>query len=192
MSHKFSEIPQEKFAEFHRSFHGERIDSWKVCHDCGGRCEHNKIGSLLPGEAEFITRTRNLYISKYIDTIETPFGIVEVLELKPGCPFLFNFHCSLDREKAILCDTYPIVFKVSARAVRFSLDPGCPLRLNPQVANYFKKIGIPALKKLDVPLLWWQAVATFDRYNFDYEILAKLPRTNGRAFTLEQILTARK
>jgi uncharacterized protein len=188
----FPVISAEKFAEFHASFYGEG-NWWKICKDCGGKCEENKIGSLMPGEKEFIARTRNRYIPEHTDTIETPFGAVEVLELKPGCPFLFNLYCSLDREKVVLCEIYPIIFKVLTTRIRFFLDSECPLCRNPQAVKYFKKVGIPALEKLGAPLLWWRAVAMFDSYDFDYKILAKLPRINGRGvFRLEQILTARK
>src|SRR5688572_26956483 len=108
----FELIPIEKFAIFHQEFKG---DTWDICERCGGKCEINKIGSLMPGEAEYIAGTLSCSVedfrTMYLDGIVTPHGTVDVLKLKPGCPFLSpDFRCTIKDVKVVLCDVYPVVF----------------------------------------------------------------------------------
>lgn len=141
----FQQIPAERFQAFHQAFNGEGDGIWNVCAQCGGRCELHKIGTLMPGEKEFITSYLGLPIeefeAKYLDRIVTPRGAVDVLKLKLGCPFLdSNYHCVLADKmvKPVLCEVYPVVFEVDAvggteevpdeLAVKFLVDElDCPL-----------------------------------------------------------------
>jgi Fe-S-cluster containining protein len=112
-------IPPERFQQFHTAFDGEGDGMWKICAQCGGRCEWHKIGTLMPGEKEYITSYLGLsldeFTNKYLDGIVTPRGTVDVLKLKLGCPFLdTNYHCVLadKKVKPVLCEIYPVVFEV--------------------------------------------------------------------------------
>lgn len=168
----FPLISRERFEDFHREFHG---DTWDVCARCGGKCEIHKIGSLMPGEAEYIAEDLGVAIDKfrdhYLDGIKTPLGIVDVLKLKPGCPFLSaDYHCTIPDVKVVLCDVYPIVFEVGENDVEFMLDPWCPItRYVKELAHIFERDAIPALRKLDAPLEWYRAVELYDGLCVDYE-----------------------
>lgn len=170
----FKSIRPERFARFHREFQG---DTWDVCERCGGMCEINKIGSLMPGEAEFIAANLGMPVqefrNRYLDGIETPFGVVDVLKLKPGCPFLSpDFRCTIKDVKVVLCDAYPVVFEVSNDKVNFSLDEWCPIvRFVPELANIFEKKAIPAIEHIDAPVDWYRAVELFDGLCVDYHKL---------------------
>ncbi len=172
----FKSIPPERFAQFHREFQG---DTWDVCERCGGMCEINKIGSLMPGEAEYIAaslRTPVLeFRNRYLDGIETPHGVVDVLKLKPGCPFLNpDFRCTIKDVKVVLCDAYPVVFEVVKNKVHFSLDEWCPIvRFVPELAEIFEKKAIPAIQNIDAPVAWYRAVEMFDGLCVDYNKLFK-------------------
>lgn len=137
-------IPFERFQAFHRSFNGEGDGIWDVCAQCGGRCEQHKIGTLMPGEKEYIADQLGLSVpaleAQYLDRLVTPRGNVDVLKLMPGCPFLDTcYHCTLADHlvKPVLCDVYPVVFEVEAIGgteetpeleVHFSVDEiDCPL-----------------------------------------------------------------
>jgi len=137
-------VPAERFVAFHQSFNGEGDGIWDFCAECGGRCERHKIGTLMPGEKEFIAAQLGLPITeleaRYLDRLVTPRGTVDVLKLIPGCPFLDScYHCTLaDRMvKPVLCEIYPVVFEVDVIGgtedspeleVRFVLDEiDCPL-----------------------------------------------------------------
>lgn len=188
----FPPIPAEQYEIFHREFHGE---TWDICARCGGKCEINKIGSLMPGEAEYIAMNLgwNLtdFRNHYLDGIKTPFGTVDVLKIKPGCNFLSaDFKCTIPDVKVVLCDVYPVVFEVGGDEVKFYLDKWCPIvRHVPELANYFEKNGIPALQKLTVPLDWYRAVETYDGLCVDYHKLFRLRQHEPDyiVLTLEQI-----
>ncbi len=144
MNTDFQKIPPERFQAFHQAFNGEGDGIWSVCAQCGGRCELHKIGTLMPGEKEFIASHLGLPVaefeSKYLDRLITPRGTVDVLKLKLGCPFLDSqYHCILADKmvKPVLCEVYPIVFEVDViggteqapeLAVKFLADEiDCPL-----------------------------------------------------------------
>src|SRR5579875_2795660 len=137
-------VPFERFQAFHAAFDGERSGIWQICAQCGGRCEWHKIGSLMPGEKEYIAAYLGLPVDEfadaYLDGIATPRGTVDVLKLKLGCPFLDErYHCLLaDKKiKPVLCEVYPVVFEVEEHTrpdgsqdlhVRFLVDEvDCPL-----------------------------------------------------------------
>lgn len=188
----FHILPPEKFETFHREFKG---DTWDICERCGGKCEINKIGSLMPGEAEYIAQTRGETVeefrAQYLDGVVTPYGTVDVLKLKPGCPFLSaDFRCTIKDVKVVLCDVYPVVFEVKNEVVNFELDEWCPIvRHVPELANIFETTAIPALKNLDAPADWYRAVEMYDYLCVDYDKLyAKRASQPGYAvLTLDQI-----
>lgn len=188
----FPVIAREGFEEFHREFHG---DTWDVCARCGGKCEIHKIGSLMPGEAEYIAGKLAMGIAefrdRYLDGIVTPLGIVDVLKLKPGCPFLSaDYRCTIPDVKVVLCDVYPIVFEVGENDVEFLVDKWCPItRHVPELARIFERDGIPALRRLQAPLEWYRAVKLYDDMCVDYDrIFALRASESGYALlTLDQI-----
>ncbi|MDO8636343.1 MAG: YkgJ family cysteine cluster protein [Dehalococcoidia bacterium] len=193
----FPKLPPERFIEFHNEFKGDG-SWWQACAECGGECEEHKIGSLMPGEKEYIAKIADLPLSvfenQYLDCILTPSGNIEVLKLKPGCPFLDSqYRCAIRSAKVVLCDVYPIAFEVANNRVNFYLDPECPLSHDKNTARYFEQVGIPALGKLNAPVEWYAAVALFDSFNIDYKKI-KHTRNNVskyESFTLEQIMAAR-
>src|ERR1051326_8413619 len=144
MSAEIQPIPFERFQAFHQSFDGEDNGMWDICAQCGGRCEHYKIGTLMPGEKEYIAAQLGKSIAtleaEYLDRLVTPRGTVDVLKLKVGCLFLDTcFHCTLadHQVKPVLCEAYPAVFEVDQVGgteaapeleVRFVVDEiDCPL-----------------------------------------------------------------
>ncbi len=137
-------VPVERFFGFHQSFDGEGNGMWDICAQCGGRCEQHKIGTLMPGEKDYIAAQLNLpltdFEARYLDRLVTPRGTVDVLKLNPGCPFLDScYHCTLAdvQIKPVLCEIYPVVFEVDVVGgteeapqleVRFLVDEiDCPL-----------------------------------------------------------------
>jgi uncharacterized protein len=137
-------VPLERFQAFHHSFNGEGDGIWDVCAQCGGRCEQHKIGTLMPGEKEYIAAQLGIplaaFEAKYLDRLVTPRGSVDVLKLMSGCPFLDScYHCTLADNliKPVLCEVYPVVFEVDMVGgtedapeleVHFSVDEiDCPL-----------------------------------------------------------------
>jgi Fe-S-cluster containining protein len=190
---KARDIPFASFDKIHQEFHG---DTWEICRFCGGKCEINKIGALMPGEAEYIASKMNYEIGRFrdqfLDGLLTPYGYVDVLKLKPTCPFLSEtFQCSIKDFKPVLCAVYPLVFKVEDEQVEFFLDDWCPMVQCHGPVKYFKEKGIAPLKALPVDLEWWRAVETFDGLCVDYHKIFALRATqpNYVIMTLDQILT---
>ncbi len=189
----FAPIPANRFQKFHETF---QVDTWDSCALCGGQCEINKIGSLMPGEPEFIAKHLGMDVGKfrdlYLDAIITPYGTVDVLKLKPGCPFLScDFRCTITDVKVVLCEVYPIVFEVTGNEVDFMLDDWCPIvRLRPQIAALFAERGFPAIRALDAPLDWYRAVATYDSFCIDYDKLyvSRAATPDYTALPLSQIM----
>jgi Fe-S-cluster containining protein len=159
MPHMLAPLPFERFQAFHDSFDGEGNGMWQVCADCGGKCEQHKIGTLMPGEKEYIAARLGLLLAdfeaRYLDQLVTPRGTVDVLKLAPGCPFLDRcFHCTLadSHVKPVLCEVYPVVFEAQRVGgsdddplveVTFSLDQlDCPL-LHEQYAWSTRTINNP-------------------------------------------------
>lgn len=216
-------IPFERFNAFHQYFDGEGNGMWNVCAQCGGRCEIHKIGTIMPGEKEFMAAGLELSVSdleaKYLDRLITPHGTVDVLKLKPGCPFLdANYHCTLAERKVkpVLCEIYPVVFEVvqvtnaegiPTLDVHFDIDElDCPLMHqyyewggrkveNPRFAeyrHYFSTVGVERIRALDAPPEFYQIVEQYDSENYDYWALAKLrhvPVNQYDTFTLDEIMS---
>jgi uncharacterized protein len=169
-------LPPERFQAFHQSFNGEKDGIWDICAQCGGRCEQHKIGTLMPGEKEYIAVQLGIPLTqleaKYLDQLVTPRGTVDVLKLKQGCPFLDScYHCTLadNMVKPVLCEVYPVVFEVDVVGgtendpelnVRFMTDElDCPLMhamyswgkhkvVNPQWQEYRKHFETTGIERL--------------------------------------------
>lgn len=144
VSGRLQAVPFERFLAFHQSFDGEGQAMGRVCFQCGGRCEQQKIGTLMPGEKEFIANQLGISVpaleAASLDRLITPRGEVDVLKLGAGCSFLNAcYQCTLARSKVkpVLCEIYPVVFQVEmiggteqepALEVRFLVDEiDCPL-----------------------------------------------------------------
>ncbi|MCI0487326.1 MAG: hypothetical protein L0229_12090 [Blastocatellia bacterium] len=189
----FESVSPDSFRAFHREFQG---DTWDICERCGGMCEINKIGSLMPGEAEYLAESLGHSVEEfreqYLDGIITPYGVVDVLKLKPGCPFLSaDYRCTIKDVKVVLCDVYPVVFEVEDEKVHFFLDEWCPIvRHVPELSAIFEQKAIPALRRIDAPLNWYRAVEMYDELCVDYnKIVQKRNSEAGYAtLTLDQIL----
>ncbi len=170
----FEPLPHDRFARFHEEFQG---DTWDLCTRCGGKCEINKIGSLMPGEAEFIAKSLGVPVDafrqQYLDGIRTPFGVIDVLKMKPGCPFLDAcFHCTIKNVKVVLCEVYPVVFEYVDGRIEFSLDAWCPIvRHAPALKRIFKVKAIPAIERLGCQVDWYRGVALYDLLSVDYHKL---------------------
>src|SRR5262249_50145738 len=90
---RFPEIHSCDFADFHSSFRGDTKEIFSVCAKCGGACEFNKIGTLMPGEREYMAATAKVSVAefsaRFLDTIVMEDGMeLDVLRLINGCPFL--------------------------------------------------------------------------------------------------------
>jgi Fe-S-cluster containining protein len=184
------------FRAYHTNFQG---DTYDACARCGGRCEKLKIAALLPGEKEYMADVLEFdlgeFENRFLDRLDTPFGSVDVLKLKDGCPFLDSgYHCTASKAKPVLCDSYPLVFSLRGRKVTFDLDRrDCPMVKWPEyrkAVEAFIEKGVPALKALRAPLSWWRMVALFDEFDFDYgKIETELRRQPGyQFFCLEDVL----
>lgn len=190
----FPKVPGEKFREFHAAIEGEGW-WWQLCADCGGRCEYNKIGSLLPGEREFLARELKMpvrtFADRYLDRLVTPLGTIDVLKLKDGCPFLdSDWRCVIKKIKVVLCETYPVAFYIKDEEVQFFIDPRCPLSREKDIRSYFEKDVIPALYRLGVPVEWYKAAALYDEHNFDYKTIEQERKSlKCQAFTLEYLMS---
>jgi uncharacterized protein len=188
----FKPIPFEAFERFHQEFQG---DTWDTCERCGGKCEINKIGSLMPGEAAYISKkrgeTEDDFRAKYLDGIQTDLGLVDVLKLKQGCPFLDSqYRCTIKEVKVVLCEVYPVVFEVEGDDVKFYNDDWCPIvRHVPQVAADFHDVGIPAIRRLNVQPSWFEAVSLYDHLCVDYTKFEEIRRQdlNYRIFTMDEV-----
>jgi uncharacterized protein len=194
---RFESIPAECFAEFHRSFHGDTPDTFAVCAHCGGACEFNKIGTLMPGEREYMAAAAGLsvteFTARFLDVILTADGMeLDVLRLVNGCPFLApgTFACNCREYKVILCEIYPIAFHVWQGRIHFAIDDWCPLADTLRFRSHFTEVGIPAISKLPVPVQWYEHVARYDHLYFDYVALeaARRDRAAPETFTLAKLL----
>ncbi len=193
---RFPPLDPSVFEAYHRSFRG---DTYDACMKCGGRCEKYSISTLMPGEKEYIAGRLGVAMGdledRYLDGIDTPEGIVDVIKMKDNCPWLDDsFSCSIREVKPVLCDSYPIVCSVEGDAISCAMDAkGCPVVSMPgyeDVAERFRREGIPALEAIPAPPGWWRAVSLYDAFDFDYPgIEGTLRRTPGfQVFHVEEIL----
>ena len=195
---RFNPIPAKYFAEYHETFHGDTPETFEVCRRCGGACEFNKIGTLMPGEREYMAAETGLSVDefseKYLDILVMPDGMeLDVLRLTSGCPFLNpgTFECDCRRFKVVLCDIFPIVFHVREGRVHFEIDDWCPLSDTLRFRQHFLTAGVAAISKLKVPVAWYRHVARYDELHFDYLALKKYrsDRSKPQTFTLDKLLT---
>jgi Fe-S-cluster containining protein len=194
---RFEPIPAERFAEFHDSFLGDTLATFEVCDHCGGACEYNKVGTLMPGEREYMAEAAGLSVEefseRYLDILVMDDGMeLDVLRLINGCPFLdrVTYKCNCREYKVVLCEIYPVVFHVQEGDVHFSIDDWCPLSDTLPFRRYFQELGVSAIKRLQVPVEWYQHVARYDDLYFDYEALQASGRDPSKphTFTLAELL----
>ncbi len=181
---------------YHSTFQG---DTYDACARCGGKCEIYKVSTLLPGEKEYMASYFNMplndFENKYLDRLNTPYGDVDVLKMKNGCPFLDKeYHCTALPVKPILCDTYPIIMDIKGKRIEFIIDQhDCPMVHWPEYEKYVRNFavnGTAAMRELDAPLDWWKTVMLYDENDFDYVRIEKELRHSPdyETFFLEDIL----
>jgi uncharacterized protein len=194
---RFDPIPPEQFEAFHRGFRGDLESTFQVCCRCGGACEHTKIGTLMPGEREYMAAKAGVsaeeFAARYLDVVVMPNGYeLDVLRLIDGCPFLDpkTFACLCKAYKVVLCEIYPIGFEVVGDEVRFAIDTWCPLAKVAQLYRYFEELGIPMVSRLPVPIEWYRLVAQYDELHFDYKAFVRHRRGRAEAqvFGFEELL----
>lgn len=190
-----NEIPIERFQEFHSRFKGDSVAIFSVCFDCGGMCEYNKVGTLIPGEKRYMASQLGMsvedFADKYLDVLIVDGEKLDVLKFVEPCPFLTtDYECSCREFKPIMCEVYPIVFEVEGKEVHYFLDDACPLMKDCKFAEYFNNVGIPAFIDLCVPLKWFKCVEKYDHLNFDYQKIQKRRSSNCKCeeFFLEDII----
>lgn len=193
----FEKIPIEMFENFHNIFSGSNEKSFNICRECGGACEHNKIGTLLPGEKEYMAGKMGLSVSefknRYLDILKMEDGTrIDVLKLGKLCPFLNreNDRCECREFKVILCKIYPVIFTVEAEEVNFMIDDWCQLSKKKECKNYFET-AMPLLSDFSIPAEWFRYVASYDNLCFDYDSLKKHRKGKNRCevFSLEELLS---
>lgn len=195
---RFDAIPVRHFVEFHDSFRGDTPETFGVCAKCGGACEFNKIGTLMPGEREYMAAAAGLSVAefsdRFLDILEMEDGLeLDVLRLINGCPFLDRgtFECNCRAFKVVLCEIYPIGFEVRDGRVHFAIDDWCPLADTLRFRRHFLEQGVPAVSRLPVPVEWYRQVARYDELYFDYHVLEayRTDRSRLQVFTLEELLS---
>ena len=201
---RFTPIPTEYFAEFHRTFHGDTIETFPVCKACEGACEYNKIGTLMPGEREYMASVMGLSVTefseRFLDIIVMDDGKeLDVLRLIDGCPFLDkesrngqppSYACTCKEFKVVLCDIYPIAFHARDGKVQFVIDDWCPISDTLPFRRYFWEVGVPAIERLPVPVEWYESVARYDHLYFDYKALQESRRDPSKlhTYTFQELL----
>jgi Fe-S-cluster containining protein len=188
-------ISEKKFRQFHNNFKGDSQEIFEICRDCGGLCEFNKIGTLLPKEKIFMAKQMGMSIEefsdKYLDILLVDGEPLDVLKFVQPCPFLSkNYECACRNFKVVMCEIYPIVFKVKKNSVVFYLDSQCPIAHHDKLSAYFINVGIPSFKSLDIPLEWFKCVEKYDHLNFDYKKIQSKRASANRCevFNLQYII----
>jgi len=162
----FKKIPMHMYENFHKMFSGSNQNTFEICRKCGGACEHNKIGTLLPGEKEYMANKMGISISefklRYLDLLKMDDGtLVHVLKLGELCPFL-----NKETEECECSDFKPVICKIFESA-------------------------IPFLSRFPIPFEWFNHVISYDDLNFDYDQLRKCRKGKGQyaVFNLEELLS---
>jgi Fe-S-cluster containining protein len=189
---RFDPIPERYFARFHETFRGDTPETFRVCSKCGGACEFNKIGTLMPGEREYMASMLGLSVAefseRYLDVIVMDDGMeLDVLKLINGCPF----ECNCRHFKVVLCEIYPVAFQVLGDRVQFGVDDWCPLADTFRFRRHFLQVGVAAVSRLPVPVEWYRHVARYDELHFDYVALeaARKDRLRLETFTFAELLS---
>jgi uncharacterized protein len=194
---KFKKIPMNMYENFHKIFSGSNQNTFNICRKCGGACEHNKIGTLLPGEKEYMAKKMGISVSefklRYLDILKMDDGtLVHVLKLGELCPFLNKETevCGCRDFKPVICKIYPVVFAVENGKVNFTIDNWCQLSKKKACRNYFNS-AIPLLSRLPIPIEWFNHVVSYDDLYFDYDQLRKCRKGKNQyaVFTLEELLS---
>jgi len=193
-------IPMSAYESFHKMFSGSNKNTFNICRECGGACEHNKIGTLLPGEKEYMAKKMGISVPEfeilYLDILRMSDGtLLNVLKLGELCPFLNeeSEECECRNFKPIFCKIYPVVFTIEADKINFIIDDWCKLSRKKACRIYFETV-IPLLSSLPIPVEWFRHVASYDNLCFDYDQLKK--HRNGEkkyaVFSLEELLNLQK
>lgn len=189
----------QTYEHFHKMFNGCNENTFKICKECGGACEHNKIGTLLPGEAEYMAEKMGITISdfkiRYLDLLKMDDGtLIQVLKLGKICPLLNKDNlCECRDFKPIFCKIYPVVFTIEDEKINFTIDRWCKLSRKKACRLYFET-AIPLLSSLVIQVEWVRYVTSYDNLCFDYNQLEKYRRgKKGYAiFSLEELLSLQK
>ncbi|MGB9938987.1 YkgJ family cysteine cluster protein [Methanosarcina sp.] len=195
----FKKIPMQIYENFHKMFSGNNENTFNICRECGGACEHNKIGTLLPGEEEYMARKMGISISefkiRYLDLLKMDDGTpIQVLKLGKLCPFLNEEEvCECQNFKPVFCKIYPLVFTVEDEKINFTIDNWCKLSKKKACRLYFET-AIPLLSNLLIPIEWLKHVISYDNLCFDYDQLEKCRREKSKyaVFSLEELLNLQK
>jgi Fe-S-cluster containining protein len=192
----FRKIPMQMYENFHKMFSGSNQNTFKICRECGGACEHNKIGTLLPGEEEYMAEKMGISVLdfkiRYLDLLKMDDGtLIHVLKLGKLCPFLNEDEvCECRNFKPIFCKIYPTVFTIEDGKINFILDNWCKLSRKKACRLYFET-AIPLLSSLEIPIGWLRHVTSYDHLCFDYDQLEKCRRGKNKyaVFSLEELLS---
>lgn len=196
----FKKIPMNRFEGFHKMFSGSNENTFNICQECGGACERNKIGTLLPGEKEYIAKKMGISVSefevRYLDILKMDDETqLYVLKLGKLCPFLNeeSEKCECRNFKPVFCKIYPVVFTVEDNKINFIIDDWCRLSRKRACRIYFET-SIPLLLRLPIPIGWFRHVVSYDNLCFDYEQLEKHKNGKNRCvvFSLEELLSLQK
>jgi uncharacterized protein len=195
----FKKIPMHIYESFHKMFSGANENTFKICKECEGACEYNKIGTLLPGEKEYMAKEMGIsayeFEVRYLDILKMDDGTrLYVLKLGKVCPFLNEEtkECECRNFKPIFCKVYPVIFTAEARKINFTIDNWCKLSRRKAFRTYFEK-AIPLLSSLPIPVEWFTYVASYDNFCFDYNQLEKYgSKKKYEIFSLDEILSSEK
>lgn len=188
------------YESFHRTFSGSNQNTFNICSECGGACEHNKIGTLLPGEEDYMAEKMSISVSefkiRYLDVLKMDDGtLIHVLKLGKLCPFLSeeNDECECRDFKPIFCKIYPVVFTLGDEKINFTIDNWCKLSRIKACRLYFEA-AIPLLSSLAIPIEWLRHVTSYDNLCFDYDQLNEYRRGKNKyaVFSLEELLSLQK
>ena len=196
----YKKIPMQMYEGFHRMFSGSNQNTFNICRECGGACEHNKIGTLLPGEEEYMAEKMGISVSdfkvRYLDILKMDDGtLIHVLKLGKLCPFLNeeNDECECRDFKPIFCKIYPVIFTLEDEKINFIIDDWCKLSRKEACRIYFET-AIPLLSSLSIPIEWLRHVVSYDNLCFDYDQLERHRNGKNRyaVFSLEELLSLQK
>ena len=188
------------YENFHKMFSGVNENTFKICKECGGACEYNKIGTLLPGEKEYMAKKMGISVFefevRYLDILRMDDGTrLYVLKLGKLCPFLNKEtkECECRNFKPIFCKVYPVVFTVEAEKINFTIDKWCKLSRKKAFRIYFEK-AIPLLSSLPIPIEWFTYVASYDNSALTISSWKNtgMEKTGYEIFSLEEILSSEK
>ncbi len=196
----YKKIPMQTYEYFHKIFSGSTQNTFKICNECGGACEHNKIGTLLPGEEEYMAEKMGINVSefkiRYLDALKMDDGtLIYVLKLGKLCPFLSdeNTECECRDFKPIFCKIYPLVLTLEDDKINFTIDNWCKLSRKKACRLYFET-AIPLLSSLAIPIEWLRHVTSYDNLCFNYDKLKEYRRGKNKyaVFSLDELLNLQK